>query len=86
MGRVAICILMEQSIYEEYILYRYVGDWKEDKQDGLGVETWPDGAKYEGEYIDGKKHGDGDFKWADGSSYKGKFYDNNIHGIGKKKY
>jgi hypothetical protein len=45
--------------------------WKEDKQDGHGIETWPDGAKYDGTYVDGKKHGEGVFHWADGSEYQG---------------
>ena len=34
---------------------KYKGQWKEDKQHGYGVETWPDGAKYEGMYFEGKK-------------------------------
>ena len=54
-----------------------------DKQEGKGVETWPDGARYEGNYLEGKKHGKGQFKWADGSTYFGDFQDNNIHGFGK---
>ena len=61
---------------------RYEGEWVTDKQEGKGIETWPDGARYEGSYIDGKKHGMGIFKWADGSTYHGDFQDNNIHGIG----
>ena len=39
----------------------YSGYWKEDKQNGKGRETWPDGAMYEGDYIIGKKHGQGSF-------------------------
>lgn len=31
----------------------------------LGIETWPDGARYEGMYKRGKKHGEGRFVWAD---------------------
>jgi hypothetical protein len=23
---------------------RYEGDWKDDKQHGYGIESWPDGA------------------------------------------
>ena len=38
---------------------KYTGYWKDDKQNGKGVETWPDGAKYDGEYVEGKKHGKG---------------------------
>ena len=56
--------------------------WKEDKQDGHGKETWPDGACYEGEYKNGKKSGKGLFKWPDGSQYDGFFQENHIHGKG----
>jgi hypothetical protein len=38
---------------------RYEGNWVNDKQNGHGVEVWPDNARYEGEYLDGKKHGKG---------------------------
>jgi hypothetical protein len=62
---------------------RYQGNWKEDKQHGRGIETWPDGASYEGDYNEGKKHGIGCFTWADGSTYTGQFIDNNIEGEGK---
>lgn len=34
---------------------RYEGEWKEDLQDGTGVETWTDGSKYNGSYRLGKK-------------------------------
>ena len=51
-------------------------------RDGLGKETWPDGACYEGEYKKGKKYGKGEFNWSDGSHYDGNFIENNIHGKG----
>ena len=35
---------------------KYVGDWEEDKQHGIGNETWPDGAVYEGKYFDPSVH------------------------------
>ena len=35
----------------------YVGDWIEDKKDGLGKYIWPDGDYYEGEWVDGKRNG-----------------------------
>ena len=44
---------------------RYEGHWKEDKQHGEGLESWPDGASYHGDYVEGKKHGVGKFTWAD---------------------
>lgn len=57
-----------------------MGEWKDDKQEGFGVEIWPDGAKYEGNYVQGKKQGQGKFYWTDGSQYEGEFSNNNIHG------
>ena len=50
-----------------------MGEWKDDKQHGKGIETWPDGAKYEGSYAEGKKHGRGTLTFADGSIYTGDF-------------
>ena len=35
----------------------YEGQWKNNKMEGYGVFSWPDGRKYEGEYIDDKKEG-----------------------------
>ncbi len=28
----------------------YDGEWKGSMRDGVGIQTWPDGAKYEGKY------------------------------------
>ena len=47
----------------------YEGEWLEDKQHGIGHETWPDGGEYTGAYVDGLKHGRGVFVWADKSVY-----------------
>lgn len=55
----------------------------DDKQEGEGVEIWPDGAKYEGKYHLGKKHGKGRIQFADGSIYEGEFHENAINGYGK---
>jgi hypothetical protein len=41
------------------------------KMEGSGVFTWPDGRKYDGEYIDDKKEGNGIFFWPDGRKYEG---------------
>jgi hypothetical protein len=46
---------------------RYEGNWKNDLQDGWGVESWADGSQYEGEYKEGMKHGKGKYTWNDGS-------------------
>ena len=41
------------------------------KMEGRGVFTWPDGRRYEGEYVDDKKEGQGVFYWPDGRKYEG---------------
>ena len=38
-------------MYEHIDGARYVGDWNEDRQDGYGVGTWPDSARYDGNYY-----------------------------------
>ena len=41
------------------------------KMEGSGIFTWPDGRKYDGEYVDDKKEGNGIFYWPDGRKYEG---------------
>jgi hypothetical protein len=36
------------------------------KMEGSGLFTWPDGRRYDGEYVDDKKEGEGSFYWPDG--------------------
>ena len=55
----------------------------DDYQDGVGVETWPDGSIYSGSYAFGKKNGKGKFYWPDKSVYEGEFKNNNVEGEGK---
>ena len=52
--------------------FGHSGQWKNDKQDGEGLEEWPDGAKYKGQYLAGAKSGIGHFSWEDGATYNGK--------------
>ena len=47
-----------------------MGDWKNNKMDGNGIFTWPDGRRYEGEYNNDKKDGYEIFELADGKKYK----------------
>ena len=62
---------------------KYEGDWKDDDQEGYGVETWTDGSIYEGYYKEGKKNGVGIYCWADGSMFIGQWVDSKIEGYGK---
>ena len=54
----------------------------DNKMEGYGVFSWPDGRKYEGEYIDDKKEGNGIFYWPDGRKYEGQWSNGKQHGIG----
>ncbi len=60
----------------------YIGQWLNDKQNGLGDEIFPDGSRYIGEYLNGNRNGKGKFTWKDGSYYEGDFETNKIQGNG----
>jgi len=36
------------GIYEYADGSKYIGEWVEDKKEGKGVETWPNGDRFEG--------------------------------------
>ena len=45
---------LENDLEMKMTLYRvYKGEWKNEKPNGLGVMTYPDGHKYVGEWKDG---------------------------------
>jgi len=60
----------------------YKGEWKNEKLNGLGVMTYPDGHKYVGEFKNGKQHGQGIFTTPSGNKYVGEFKDGKQHGKG----
>ena len=51
----------------------YDGEWKGNMRDGVGIQTWPDGAKYEGEWKENKAHGKGKFWHVDGDIFEGAY-------------
>ena len=53
----------------------YEGSWKNDRREGQGSYTWPDGNKYVGEYTEGKQEGQGVVTWADGTRFEGAWKD-----------
>ena len=57
-----------------------MGQWKNDLQDGYGIEVWEDGSKYEGFFKAGIKTGQGRYFWADNNSYTGTWRNNKING------
>ena len=75
------------GIFKENKNYSYyIGEWKDNYQEGKGKESWPDGTYYEGEYKNGKKWGEGKLQLPDGSIYEGQFKDGEVNGKGKIVY
>ncbi len=61
---------------------KYVGEFKDNKQNGQGTTTFANGNKYVGEYKDGKRNGHGTAIFADGDKYVGEFKNSEFHGQG----
>jgi len=67
---------------------KYVGEWKDGKENGQGTytwvsgNTWLNGNKYVGEYKNGKIYGQGTYTWANGNKYVGEFKDAKRNGLG----
>ena len=60
----------------------YGGDFEDDKFNGDGTYTWPDGSVYKGEWKDNQSHGYGVHTQPDGSEYDGEWKDDLPHGTG----
>ena len=69
---------------------KYIGEWKEGKNHGQGIFTWPGenedsiGREYIGEWKDNLPNGHGTYSW-DYKKYVGGFKDGHFHGQGKFK-
>ena len=64
----------------------YKGEWKNEKLNGLGVMTYPDGHKYVGEWKNGKYNGQGTSTYPDGQKYVGRWKDDKRNGQGTSTY
>ena len=53
----------------------YVGEWKDNKKNGQGTLTWPDGEKYIGEFKDDKPNGKGTLIYTNQDRFVGDFKD-----------
>ena len=72
---------------------KYVGEYKDGKENGQGTETLPNVDKYVGEFKDGERNGQGTHTfpeggkyvgdWKDGEMWNGTFYDKDGNIIGK---
>ncbi len=49
--------------------HRYVGDWKNNKKNGFGIQYYSNGDKYEGGWVENKRHGQGTF-WVSNAKNK----------------
>jgi len=73
---------------------KYIGKWKNDKQNGLGMHIWyePKGElkemrnRYVGEWEDGIRQGYGVFFYSNGAIYEGEWKNNMKHGFGVMKF
>ena len=65
---------------------KYVGEFKDGIQDGLGISTFVSGkfagGKYVGQFKNQKQHGQGTYTWANGDKYVGEWKDGVQHGQG----
>jgi hypothetical protein len=67
--------------------YAYAGQWKDDRESGLGVTVWTDAngavtVRSEGEMTSGKQQGFGAKVLSSGDAYLGEFVDGKLHGPG----
>jgi len=61
---------------------KYVGEYKDNRENGQGTFTGANGDKYVGEWKDGKRNGQGTLTFARGEKYVGKFKDGIREGEG----
>jgi hypothetical protein len=57
---------------------KYVGEFKDDNQDGQGTMTYSNGNKYVGEWKNNKQDGQGTMTYPDGTSKTGIWKDENL--------
>ena len=63
--------------------HKYVGEWKDGKQNGQGTLTTANGDKYVGEFKDGNLNGQGTYaSFSNGTNYVGEFKDGKQNGQG----
>ena len=62
--------------------FKYEGEFKNDKFNGQGTWSKPDGQKYIGEFKDGERNGQGTSTYTGGGKYVGEFKDDLPNGQG----
>lgn len=61
----------------------YEGEWKDNRRDGKGQWTYPDGGKYIGQLLEDTRSYQGTYIWPNGSKYIGEWWFNYRTGYGK---
>jgi hypothetical protein len=64
---------------------KYVGEFRDDKRNGQGTFTYPNGEEagiYVGEFRDGKRNGQGSYTWRSGWKFVGEWKDGTPNGQG----
>lgn len=59
---------------------KYVGEFKDGKQNGQGTGVYANGDKYVGEFKDGKMNGQGNYTATSGDKYVGEFKNDKFNG------
>ncbi len=59
----------------------YVGQWRDGRRDGVGVETWGEGARFAGAWQLGVRQGFGELTTPDGSRLVGEWSDDKPSGV-----
>lgn len=62
----------------------YIGEWKNNEANGLGIEKYTSegvNAVYEGEFKDNLRNGQGSLTLSNGASFKGEWVDNLLNGF-----
>ncbi len=62
---------------------KYVGDFVDSKQEGIGILFFDNGDRYVGEWQSGMRQGRGKFHFASGTVYSGQFVKNQFEGKGE---
>lgn len=78
-GQIKLGRITGYGMFENCGSADYVGEWKNEYQNGYGVESFSDGSSFKGQFENGKKIR-GTYSWKDGSYYEGEFMDNNFYG------
>ena len=65
---------------------KYVGEFRNDKENGMGTFTFPDGRKFVGAFRDGDFTAKGVFSFPNGEKYVGEFREGRFNGEGTYTY